>query len=158
MEYNIKRESKMNINDRRRSSGMSEVPHDDSDLAQAGRPDWIDEMGRVDVNRTTNAMVWAEEFVHVISMSPQANPHDVSFMVGWFANAIETGRMAGRDSEIQRDFMDKLHEIIYQAVGAATVPMMQDHPDYVFPSERVKEAVEGCLVKLGIPPREGYGG
>lgn len=40
---------------------------------------------------------------------------------------------------------DRLHELVFQAAGAATRPLMQDHPTYVFPSERVKEAVEDVL-------------
>jgi hypothetical protein len=38
-----------------------------------------------------------------------------------------------------------LREIVYQCAGAATGVMMQDNPDYVFPSERVTESVELCL-------------
>lgn len=48
---------------------------------------------RVDEKRlrgTTDASVWAEEFKKVY---PDA---DRGTMIGWFANAIETGRDAGR--------------------------------------------------------------
>lgn len=117
-----------------------------------------DEMGRVNLHDTTDAQVWAREFVHIIGHAPTADPYNGQFMMTWFANAIETGRRAGRDTEIKRDFMEKLHEIIYMAAGAATRPLLEDNPDYVFPSERVAKAVEECLEQCGILPREGYGG
>lgn len=45
---------------------------------------------------TTDAVVWAQEFVKTLREHPQtADPHDTGFMIGWFANAIETGRAAG---------------------------------------------------------------
>jgi hypothetical protein len=51
-------------------------------------------MEDVDLLSTTDAMVWAEEFVRILREHPEtANPHDVGFMLGWFANAIETGRV-----------------------------------------------------------------
>lgn len=40
---------------------------------------------------TTDALVWAEAFVAL-------HGGDVGLMIGWFANAIEVGRDAGRDS------------------------------------------------------------
>lgn len=42
-------------------------------------------------------------------------------------------------------------EVAYQAAGAATRPLMEDHPDYVFPSERVSDAVAELLSDFGIP-------
>jgi len=54
---------------------------------------------------TTDAAIWAEEFCRIfagkiVSLDPMnPDPHgpvDFSLMVGWFANAIETGRAAGR--------------------------------------------------------------
>lgn len=41
-------------------------------------------------------------------------------------------------------------EVAYQAAGAATRPLMEDHPDYVFPSERVRDAVAELLKDFGI--------
>jgi len=40
----------------------------------------------------TDAMVWAQEFVQVVKGRPDLLL-DEGFMVGWFANAIESGRM-----------------------------------------------------------------
>lgn len=56
--------------------------------------------------------------------------------------------------------------IVYECAGAATGPLMRDHPDYVFPSERVAEAVGDTLLdrtrELGAPVDvrriEGYQG
>lgn len=41
-------------------------------------------------------------------------------------------------------------EVAYQAAGAATRPLLEDHPDYVFPSERVSDAVAELLSDFGI--------
>ena len=41
-------------------------------------------------------------------------------------------------------------EVAYQAAGAATRPLLEDHPDYVFPAERVRDAVAGLLSDFGI--------
>lgn len=42
---------------------------------------------------------------------------------------------------------DQLRELAFQAGGAATGPLMEDHPDYVFPSERVSENVAAVLAE-----------
>lgn len=44
-----------------------------------------------------------------------------------------------------------LSEVVYQAVGAATRPMLEDNPEYVFPAERVRDAVAALLEEFGIP-------
>ena len=44
---------------------------------------------------------------------------------------------------------DDLRDLIYQACGAATAPLLQDNPDYAFPAERVAEAISDCLKELG---------
>ena len=62
-------------------------------------------------------------------------------MIGWFANALMAGYDRGRADEQKRDLGEKVREIVYQAAGAATRPLLEDHPNYVFPSERVSEAV-----------------
>jgi hypothetical protein len=50
----------------------------------------VDEVNVSRLYATTNAQVWAEEFAKVC---PDV---DEGLMIGWFANAIETGRAAGR--------------------------------------------------------------
>lgn len=47
---------------------------------------------QVDLQSTTDAMVWAEEFVRM-------HGGDVALMLTWFANAIEVGRSAGQRPE-----------------------------------------------------------
>lgn len=42
-------------------------------------------------------------------------------------------------------------EVVYQAVGAGTRPMLEDNPEYVFPAERVRDAVAALLEEFGIP-------
>jgi len=48
-----------------------------------------DEVDELRLRETTDARVWAEEFAKV---RPDV---DRGLMIGWFANAIETGRDAG---------------------------------------------------------------
>ncbi len=44
------------------------------------------------LHATTDASVWAQEFMHLFRNCPTP---DEGTMLGWFANAIETGRTAG---------------------------------------------------------------
>lgn len=44
-----------------------------------------------------------------------------------------------------------LSEVVYQAVGAGTRPLLEDNPGYVFPAERVRDAVAALLEEFGIP-------
>jgi hypothetical protein len=101
----------------------------------------------------TDAQVWARAFVRTVHDHPTI-PFDEGTMTSWFANAIMAGYDDGAKHERQRDWMDKLREVIYQAAGAATLPFMQDHPDDVMPTERVIEGVEAVCRDFGIPPRE----
>jgi hypothetical protein len=51
--------------------------------------------------------------------------------------------------------------LVFEAAGAATGPLLRDHPDYVFPSEEVAEAVAQVIEeKTGIVASEvpGYAG
>lgn len=41
-------------------------------------------------------------------------------------------------------------EVAMQCAGAATRPLLEDHPDYVFPAERVRDAVNALLEEFGI--------
>lgn len=52
---------------------------------------------------TTDARVWAEEFVRLVVETEPGVTVDFGLMVGWFANAIETGRAAGRAEHIDGD-------------------------------------------------------
>lgn len=45
---------------------------------------------------STDAQVWAKEFVNHVSQNP-AIATDEGAMIGWFANAIEVGRRAGKE-------------------------------------------------------------
>lgn len=42
-----------------------------------------------------------------------------------------------------------LRELIYQCCGAATQPLMEDNPDYTFPSDKVAAAIRECLEAMG---------
>jgi hypothetical protein len=112
----------------------------------------MDEITRVLVG-CTDAQVWARKFIETQRVAPDIAT-DEGTMIGWFANAIMSGYDAGQKAERERDFMDKLREVIYQAAGAATLPFMQDHPDDVMPTERVIEGIEAVCRDFGIPPRE----
>lgn len=103
-----------------------------------------------------DAEVWANQWLEVIAKNPTI-PTDKGTMIGWFANAIMAGYDKGRRDEQKRDVVEKLREIIFQAAGAATRPLLEDHPDYVFPSDRVTEAVEEICSQFGIP-KENHNG
>jgi hypothetical protein len=98
----------------------------------------------------TDARVWVDHWKEVISKHPGV-PTDEGTMIGWFANAIMAGYDEGRRVEQRRDIGEKIREIIFQAAGAATRPLLEDHPDYIFPSDRVTEAVEEVCETFGIP-------
>lgn len=106
-------------------------------------------MSNVDLVGCTDAQVWAKEWLKIITENPTI-PTDEGTMIGWFANAIMAGYDQGKRDEQKRDIVEKLHEIIFQAAGAATLPLLEDHPGYIFPSERVKEAVEEVCSQFGI--------
>lgn len=101
----------------------------------------------------TDAQVWARKWKEAIAEHPDI-PTDEGTMVGWFANAIMAGYDMGRASERKRDIGEKFREMMFQAAGAATAPLLEDHPHYIFPSERVKEAVERVCVDFGIPKED----
>lgn len=97
-----------------------------------------------------DAEVWANQWLEVIAENPTI-PTDKGTMIGWFANAIMAGYDKGRRDEQKRDVVEKIREIIFQAAGAATRPLLEDHPNYIFPSDRVAEAVEEICSQFGIP-------
>ena len=51
--------------------------------------------------------------------------------------------------EISRE---KLWSLVFTAAGAATQPLLEDNPKYVFPSERVAENVALTLTEHGYGP------
>lgn len=97
-----------------------------------------------------DAQIWTKHWLATIAEHPTI-PTDEGAMLAWFANAIMSGYDAGRHFEQKRDIVEKLREIIFQAAGAATRPLLEDHPTYIFPSERVSEAVEHICESFGIP-------
>lgn len=57
------------------------------------------------LRRTTSGRTWAEHFLRAVAALPTgeldlstqaAEDEAVAFVTGWFANAVETGREAGR--------------------------------------------------------------
>lgn len=104
----------------------------------------------------TDAQTWAATFLETCKEHP-AVATDEGALIGWFANAIMAGYDEGVRHEQHRDFMEKLHEVIYQAAGAATMPFMKAHPDMVFPDGEVVEGIEAVLKDFGIPPRQREG-
>lgn len=112
-------------------------------------------MPDIDLVGVTDAEVWATKWLEVIKAHPEI-PTDKGTMIGWFANAIAAGQDEGYRREQKRNIVEKLREMMYMAAGAATAPLMMDHPDYVFPSERVQEAIELVCTDFGIPKVEGY--
>jgi hypothetical protein len=103
----------------------------------------------------TDAQTWADEWLKITAEIPGI-PKDRSTMVGWFANAIMSGYDKGVKHEKERNLLEKVHEIVFQAVGAGTGVMLRDNPEYVFPAEEVSEVVKKVLSDHGIPNVEGY--
>lgn len=56
------------------------------------------------------------------------------------------------NAKIMTFTVEQICALVYSACGAATVPFMRDHPDYVMPSEEIRELVEPILVEAGIDP------
>lgn len=98
----------------------------------------------------TDAQVWTKRWLEIVAEHPTI-PTDEGTMIGWFANAIMAGYDKGKRDEQKRDIVEKLREIIFQTAGAANRPLLEDHPHYIFPSQRVVEAVEDVCEKFGIP-------
>lgn len=56
------------------------------------------------LHATTDARVWADEFCNLFTVIPRSDEQtpfesdndELGLMIGWFANAIEVGRDAGR--------------------------------------------------------------
>jgi hypothetical protein len=101
----------------------------------------------------TDAQKWTKRWLEVIAENPSIST-DEGAMVAWFASAIMAGHDEGRRREQRRDISEKLREIIFQAAGAATAPLLEDHPTYVFPTERVTEAIERVCSDFGIPKKD----
>lgn len=56
---------------------------------------------------------------------------------------------------------EELLGLVYEAAGAATGPLMRDHPDYVFPAEEVSEAVARVIEEktdIKVSEVQGYAG
>jgi uncharacterized protein YegP (UPF0339 family) len=56
------------------------------------------------------------------------------------AEGIEAAKRAARKAMVA-----ELRELLFQVGGAATRPLLEDHPDYEFPSGRVSVAIEELL-------------
>lgn len=98
----------------------------------------------------TDARLWVDAWLDTIAKHPEI-PTDEGTMIAWFSNAIRSGYDKGRSDEQKRDIGEKLREIIFQAAGAATRPLLMQHPDTIFPSDIVAEAVDEVCEKFGIP-------
>lgn len=107
-------------------------------------------MSNSDLVDEFDAQVWAKRWLEIIAENPTI-PTDEGAMISWFANAIMSGYDKGKRDEQKRDIVEKIREMMFQAAGAATKPLLEDHPYYIFPSERVREAVEHVCETFGIP-------
>ena len=45
---------------------------------------------------------------------------------------------------------EQVAEVAFMAAGAASVPFMEDYPDYVMPTERICEGVDRVLLDHGV--------
>ena len=101
----------------------------------------------------TDASLWVMHWLETITEHPNI-PTDAGCMIGWFANAIMAGYDAGQKNERERNIVEKLREMMFQAGGAATRPLLEDNPSYIFPSDRVAEAIEHICESFGIPKED----
>jgi hypothetical protein len=110
-------------------------------------------MKEVDLHTTTDPMVWATEFVRVIRdlNIDVAGDDAVGFVVAWFSNLLSAERdlTAG-----QRWTPEQIARLAFLAGGAATAPLLADHPSYVFPAERVAARIGDVLREHGIEPND----
>ena len=97
-----------------------------------------------------DAQRWAEGWMVVMAEKPEI-AHDEGAMLAWFATALMAGYDRGRADEQKRDLGEKVREIVYQAAGAATRPLLEDHPDYVFPSREWPRRSATCASSSGSP-------
>lgn len=109
-----------------------------------------------DLLATTDAMVWAEEFIGIIRNRgeyPGADPLDPGFMVAWFANAIETGRAHPHptpEPNINREAFtdaDTPREVLGILAGASSV-CWNPRPTGVFDSSEAEAFVDLALRRL----------
>jgi hypothetical protein len=62
-----------------------------------------------------------------------------------------------RQEDVLHMTPETFYGLMYTAAGAATRPLLEDHPDYVFPSTRVAEAVQYVIdTETGVKPPHGY--
>jgi hypothetical protein len=115
-----------------------------------------------DLHGTTDAQVWAREFVKTLREHPDtADPADESFMVGWFANAIGAGEIAATSGEKVALSREELCGLVFEAAGAATGPLLRDNPGYVFPADEVSELVARVIeekTEVRVADVPGYAG
>lgn len=74
----------------------------------------------VKLHSTTSGEIWAEEFAKVArDRKDQADLFDHDFLVGWFANAIQTGKYAGEraDADKLRQAVKDEHDRAIAGVG-----------------------------------------
>lgn len=114
-------------------------------------------MSESDLLQTTDAEVWAREFVarfdaHRIDV-------DVDVMLTWFANAIETGRTAGQADSVQRRTLEAVDLIPMRRIemglegGAVMTVSMPGRP-----GEPVDEATIEALRVIGQKAFDELGG
>lgn len=79
----------------------------------------------VDLHSTTDARVWAEEFVR-LHRGARATDSDLGLMISWFANAIEVGRSATRIVEDERVPDELIQEWAQPALGEKEAEWVAD--------------------------------
>lgn len=84
----------------------------------------------------------ADEFYwHLVSANGKRLAVSESYTtVEHAAEGIEAAKRATRAAMVE-----ELRELVFTVGGAATRPLLEDHPSYAFPSERVNASIEGLL-------------
>lgn len=96
--------------------GLDQVPDDDPGPDLADLSALMTDGERL-AYMGTDALRWAGQFQRTVPREEAANwVGDTGFLVGWFANAIEAGRTAGRDAT-------------FKALGSTTIVCDDSDPD-----------------------------
>jgi hypothetical protein len=72
-------------------------------------------MSEKDLMNTTDAVIWAKEFKHLVEDYEEVVDINENWLISWFASAIETGRTAGSKEGYGPSTVDKAYLLGYEA-------------------------------------------
>lgn len=108
----------------------------------------------VDLLSTTDPQRWAQAFEDRFGpriLADNGEEIDQGDLIGWFANAMQAKESSLLGSHTHKLTTEELHELVFQAGGAATAPCLAACPDLVMPTEEVTEGINRVLSDHGYP-------